>query len=401
MKYLVVIGGGLSDQPIAERDNQTPLQMADVPNLDRMVQSGAGGAYHPVPESLPAGPEASFPGLLGYDPEEYPGAAGHLLAQALGIPIGEGEMPLCCDFIILQSSHNDMILKDFTADRLSREDSEMLIAALQESIVSDSVRFHSGGGASNLMVMKTDPFPHRLEPPMELVGEGIRKHIPQEKAYRELVHLMNEAQIILHNHPFNRRRRSESLDPVNSVWFWGNRAGAATGAGAMKPLPAFENQFGRTGAVITASPLLRGLAKSAGMEVVEAAADPAAQVKAALEALDRHDIVYVHADAGETVSLQGMIDDKIAAIEDFDEQLVGPLLQAVELRGNVRMLVTENHMSSVDLMRYKKTAVPYALYPGGGNGQHTHEAFTEALVDDTKAPAASGRALIETFFNGT
>ncbi len=374
MKHLVVIGGGLSDQPIVERDNQTPLQLADVPNLDRMVQTGRGGAYNPIPEPLPAGPEASFPGLLGYDPEEHPTSAGHLMAQALGVPVGEDEIPLCCDFIILQSSHNDMILKDFTADRLSRDDSEMLIAALQESIVSDGVRFHSGGGPNNLMVMKTAPFPDRLEPPMELIGEGIRKHIQQDKAYRDLVHLMNEAQIILHNHPLNRRRRSESRDPVNSVWFWGNRRGA-TGAST---LPAFESLFGRTGAVITDSPLLRGMARAAGMEVPEPAdGSYGSRVEATLQALDRHDIVYTHAEAGETVSLQGMIDDKIAAIEDFDEQLVGPLLQAVELRGNVKMLVTENHMSSVDLMRYKKTAVPYALYPASGGAVANEAVFTE------------------------
>ncbi len=397
MKYLVLIGGGLSDQPIAERDNQTPLQLANTPNLDRLAQTGRTGAYNPLPESLPAGPEVSLLGLLGYDPVEYVSGPGHYLARALKVPVGEGEMPLCCDFIILQSSHNDMVLKDFTADRLSREDSATLIAALQESIVSEDVRFHSGGGPNNLMVMKTDPFPGRLQPPMELVGEGIRKHIPQEKPYRELVHLMNEAQIILHNHPFNRQRAADSADAVNSVWFWGN--------GQSKPLPEFEKHVGKKGAVITASPLLKGIALAAGMHVPEVDGVTGfldtryeAKVEATLAALETHDIVYTHVGAGEPVSLQGMIDDKVDAIEDFDEKIVGPLVQHAELQGNVRVLVTENHMSSVDLMRYKKSPVPYVMYPAKASGD-SPKGFDEELISDGSAPVASGQELIRLLIN--
>ncbi len=397
MKYLVLIGGGLSDQPIAERDNQTPLQLANTPNLDRLAQTGRAGAYNPLPESLPAGPEVSLLGLLGYDPVEYASGPGHYLAKALKVPVGEGEMPLCCDFIILQSSHNDMILKDFTADRLSGEDSATLIAALKEWVVNEDVSFYSGGGHNNLMVMKTDPFPGRLQPPMELVGEGIRKHIPQEKPYRELIHLMNEAQIILHNHPLNRQRAADSADAVNSVWFWGN--------GQSKPLPEFEKHIGKKGAVITASPLFKGIALEAGMHVPEVEGVTGfldtryeAKVDATLAALETHDIVYTHVGAGEPVSLQGMIDDKVDAIEDFDEKIVGPLLQQAEMLGNVRVLVTENHMSSVDIMRYKKSPVPYVIYPGQVEGD-APQGFDEELISNGNAPLASGQELIRLFIN--
>ncbi len=397
MKYLILIGGGLSDQPIAERDNQTPLQLANTPNLDRLAQTGRAGAYNPLPESLPAGPEISLLGLLGYDPVEYASGPGHYLAKALAVPVGEGEMPLCCDFVILQSSHNDMILKDFTADQLSGADSATLISALQESIVSDAVSFHSGGGANNLMVMKTDPFPERLQPPMELVGEGIRKHIPQDKSYRELVHLMNEAQIILHNHPYNKQRSTADADAVNSVWFWGN--------GPLKPLPEFSKHMGKKGAVITASPLFKGIALAAGMHVPEVEGITGflntryeAKVDATQTALETHDIVYTHVGAGEPVSLQGMIDDKVDAIEDFDEKIVGPLVQKAELQGNVRVLVTENHMSSVDLMRYKKSPVPYVIYPAPTAGE-APASFDEELISNGSAPIASGQELIRNFIN--
>jgi len=399
MKFLVIIGNGLSDQPLAEKDNRTPLQIADTPNLDRLAQLGRTGSVRTLPESLPAGSDVSYLALLGYDPEKHCSGAGHFMARALGVTVGEGEMPLCCDFIILQSSHNDMVLKDYTAERLSREDSETLIAALQESIVSDTVRFHSGGGYGNLMVMKGPAFPERLTPPNELIGEGIRKHIPQEQPYRELVQVMNEAQIILHNHPFNRHRMTKSRDAINSVWFWGN--------GEARQLPAFEARFGRRGAVISASPLLRGMALAAGMTVPDvpgatgfADTDHRAKVEAALAALESHDVVYLHIAAGEPASLQGMVDDKIAAIEDLDEKVVGPMMQQAQLRGDVKLLVTENHMSSVDVMRYTREPVPFVVYPAR-DGADGRDRFDETLKDPADTHFKSGPELIEAFLNGT
>ncbi len=398
MKYLVLIGNGLSDQPLAEKDNRTPLQMADTPNLDRLAQAGRTGSVRTLPEALPAGPDVSYLALLGYEPETYHSGAGHYLARALGVPLAEGEMPLCCDFIILQSSHNDMVVKDYTAGQLSRDASETLIAALQESIVSKSVRFHSGGGYHNLMVARGLTLPEHLQPPNELIGEGIRKHIPQDKPYRELVHLLNEAQIILHNHPFNRQRVSKNLDAVNSVWFWGH--------GEWKDLPPFEARFGRRGAVVTASPLMKGIARAAGMTVPEVPGatgfpdtDHEAKVRTARDLLDTHEVVVVHVAGGEPVSLQGKIDDKVMVIEDFDEKVVGPLAREAEGRGDVKVLVTDSHMSSAVRMRYSREAVPFVVYPPKGEADGV-AGFDESVTRRGAAHFSSGAGLTRAFLSG-
>ncbi|MFQ5483348.1 MAG: phosphoglycerate mutase [Nitrospinaceae bacterium] len=311
------------------------------------------------------------------------------------LAVGDGEMPLCCDFIVLQSSHNDMVMKDYTGDRLSPQDAETLIGALQESVVSETVRFHSGGGYQNLMVMRSGPLPGRLEPPQELVGEGIRKFIPQDRPYRELVHLMNEAQIILHNHPLNRRRLAENQDAVNSVWFWGN--------GEPRELPPFEHRFGRSASVVTAAPLLRGMAVAAGMDAPRVAGatgfadtDYGMKLETAWRELETHDVVYLHLSGGEPVSLQGMIDDKIMVIEDFDEKIVGPLLREAERRGDLHLLVTEAQMTSVDRMKYEDNPVPFVVHTpqGAAGGQ---DRFDEDLVDGAGGRYASGPDLIEAF----
>ena len=124
MKYLVVIANGLTDKPIAEKENKTPLQLADTPNLDRMVQEGYSGSVQTIPENRQVGNEISYLSLLGYDPAKYDIAPAYFDALAIGLNLKDGEIPLCCDFVTLQPSHNDMVMKDYTAGHLSCEESK-------------------------------------------------------------------------------------------------------------------------------------------------------------------------------------------------------------------------------------------------------------------------------------
>jgi len=399
MKYIVLLCNGLTDQPIAEKDNQTPLQLADTPNLDRLTAMGRCGSVQPIPEDLPAGNEISYLSLLGYDPSATNLGAARFEARALGVKLEDDDLPLCCDFIMLQSSHNDMIMKDFTSGQLSADNGQLLLGALQEQI-PDAVTFHPGSGHHNLMVIKNVTLPDRLMPPHELVGEGIRKHMPQGEATRELVYLMNQAQIILHNHPFNQARVKSGDDVINSVWFWGNGNGK-------RDLPsAFADRFGKSASVITASLLMKGIAQSAGMDTPEVQGatgfpdtDYPAKVSAALKALESSDVVVLHVAAAETPSLLGSIDDKILTIEDIDNEVVAPLMDAMDQREDVTLLLVENHMTSVNLMRYAKSPVPFVAYPST-QGADKVEQFNEEMVLSASEHFKSGSDLIEAFLNG-
>jgi 2,3-bisphosphoglycerate-independent phosphoglycerate mutase len=390
---------GLTDQPIAEKDNKTPLQMADTPNLDLLTANGRCGSVQPIPEDLPADNEISYLSLLGYDPAETHLGAARFEALALGLELADDDLPLCCDFIMLQSSHNDMIMKDFTSGQLSADNGQLLLGALQEQI-PDEVKFHPGAGHHNLMVMKNAALTGRLQPPHELVGEGIRQHMPQGDATRELVYLMNQAQIILHNHPFNQARAKNGEDVINSVWFWGN------GNGNRDLPPAFADRFGKQASVITASLLMKGIAQAAGMDTPEVKGatgfpdtDYAAKVSTALNELESRDVVVLHVAAAETPSLLGSIDDKILTIEDIDNAVVGPLMDAMEQREDVALLLVENHMTSVNLMRYAKSPVPFVAYPSS-QGADAVEQFNEEMVLSGSEHFKSGSALIEAFLNG-
>jgi 2,3-bisphosphoglycerate-independent phosphoglycerate mutase len=396
MKYLIVIGSGLTDQPIAEKDNRTPLQIADTPHLDQLAQSGLCGSVQTIPENLEAGNDVSFLSLLGFSPETNHSGTAPFDAVALDVVLEEDEIPLCCSFVQLQSSHNDMVMKDFTSGNLTSQDSRILLDALQEQIGSDSVRFHSGKGHHNLMVIKSAPFNGTLSPPQELIGEGIRQFMPQGDEFKELVYIMNQAQIILHNHPYNKKRQKEGQDAVNSVWLWGH--------GRRQALPSFAATFGKSSALITSSLAFKGMGKSAGMNVVDGGGlngnDPASyqgRVESALKELDAHDVVYLHLEELEDISLKGNLDDKVLGIEDFDNEVAGPLLNALNNRNDVKMLLTVNHVASAALMKYTKDSVPFVVYPAADADAKTVEAFDEKILDSNKLHFKDGPALIDAF----
>jgi len=396
MKYLIVIGSGLTDRPIAEKDNRTPLQIADTPNLDQLAQLGNTGHVRTIPENLEVGNDVSLLSLLGFDPKTHHSGTAAFDAVALDVVLGEGEIPLCCSFVQLQSSHNDMVMKDFTSDNITSQDSRLLLDALEEQIGSDSVRFLAGRGHHNLMVVKSAPFEGTLTPPQELIGEGIRQFMPQGDEFKELVFIMNQAQIILHNHPYNRERQKKGQDSVNSVWLWGN--------GQKRALPSFSQSFGKSSALVTSSLVFTGMGKSAGMHVAGTSGQNGNtgyqdRVQLAFKELDTHDVVYLHLGELEDISLKGNLDDKVLGIEDFDSEIAGPLLKAMGNRNDVKMLLTVNHMSSAALMKYTKDNVPFLVYPAAGGSGKNAPAFDEKILDSDTVHFKDGPALIDAFLN--
>ena len=396
MKYLVVIANGLTDRPIAEKENKTPLQIADTPNLDRMVQEGYSGSVQTIPENCKAGNEISYLSLLGYDPEKHDIGPAYFDTLAIGLNLKEGEIPLCCNFVTLQASHNDMVMKDYTADHLSSEESINYLNALQTQISDFGVTFYPGVGPHNIMVMNSKPFTIRLTSPNELIGEGIRKFMPVDAEFKDLIYIINQAQIILHNHPVNKKRKLESLDYANSIWLWGN--------GKNGTLPSFKKKYGKSGSLISASLLFQGMAKSADMRVVKvegasgfAETNYENKVKAAIQELESQEIVYLNVAGIEDISLKGNIDDKIITIEDIDSKVIGPLLKETFSNNEIKMMVVVNHMNSAVDVKYGKDRVPFVM--SGKNDTNLASNFDENLLNVGSNHFKSGPDLMSMFFD--
>jgi len=396
MKYLVIIANGLTDRPIAEKENKTPLQLSDTPNLDQMVREGYSGSVQTIPENHQVGNEISYLSLLGYDPKKYDIAPSYFDALAMGVNLKDGQIPLCCDFVTLQSSHNDMIMKDYTADHLSCEESREYLKALQDQISDCPVTFYPGSGFHNLMVIESKQFTTRLIPPNELIGEGIRKFMPNEDQFKDLIYIINQAQIILHNHPINQKRKQENIDLVNSIWLWGN--------GKEGILPSFEGKFGKSASIISPSLLFQGMGKAANMDIVSvegitgfADTNFNNKVEATIHELKNQDIVYLNVTGAEDISLKGNIDDKVLTIEDIDAKVIGPLLKEISLNANIKMMVVVNHMNSAVDVKYGKDRVPFVIT--GKDKTASLNMFDENILNAGNNHFDSGSELIEMFFD--
>ena len=396
MKYLVVIANGLTDRPIAEKENKTPLQLSDTPNLDQMVREGCSGSVQTIPENYQVGNEISYLSLLGYDPTKYDIAPSYFDALAMGVNLKDSQIPLCCDFVTLQSSHNDMIMKDYTAGHLSCEESREYLKALQDQISDCPVTFYPGFGFHNLMVIESKQFTTRLTPPNELIGEGIRKFMPHEDQFKDLIYIINQAQIILHNHPKNQRRKRENIDLVNSIWLWGN--------GKEGILPSFEEKFGKSASIISPSLLFQGMGKAANMNIVSvegitgfADTNFNNKVASTIDELKNQDVVYLNVTGAEDISLKGNIDDKVLTIEDIDAKIIGPLLKEISLNNNVKMMVVVNHMNSAVDVKYGKDRVPFVIT--GKNETASLNRFDENILNAGSYHFNSGPELMEMFFD--
>ncbi len=396
MKYLIIIANGLTDDPIAEKNNLTPLQIAETPNLDRLAYEGRCGSVQTIPEGLMPGNDISLLSLLGYDPIKYKAGAAAFDVLSSGISLEPDETPLCCDFISLQSGHNDMVMKDYTGGQLSNSDAQDLLSSLQEQIFDAKVRFHSLGGYHNLATIKGISLEERLTPPDELIGEGIRDYMPAGKETKGLVFLLNQAQIILHNHPLGKKHKENGQDPVNSVWFWGN--------GDVPTLPPFEDKFTFKGSVISALSLFHGMAKAAKMESILIGTgfmdtDYQAKADATIEELKTKDVVYLQISAPERPSMQGAVDDKILAIEDFDKRTLGVLMETLWGKEDLTILLTVNHFCSANKMKFGRDLVPFAVYPSRF-GADSIETFDEQILSSETLQFQSGSNLISALFKG-
>ncbi|MCX5654267.1 MAG: phosphoglycerate mutase, partial [Planctomycetota bacterium] len=76
MKYVIVIPDGAADRPSKALNGRTPLEVARLPNFNRLAAEGRLGTVQTVPEKMSPGSDVAILSLLGYDPRSsYTGRA--------------------------------------------------------------------------------------------------------------------------------------------------------------------------------------------------------------------------------------------------------------------------------------------------------------------------------------
>jgi 2,3-bisphosphoglycerate-independent phosphoglycerate mutase len=366
MKYLVLLGDGMADEPLDALDGKTPLEYASTPNMDKLAAAGEIGLAETVPEGFHPGSDVANLSVFGYDPAECYSGRSPLEAASMNVALGPNDVAFRLNLVDIIHHYGKLYMADFAAGHISTEEAQQIIATLQEELGSDAFEFYPGVSYRHLMVWRNGKDQLRFVPPHDIINQSIEDKMPEGDGAEELIHLMNTAQMILNTHPVNIKRRNEGKAPASSIWLWGH--------GKAPQMETYQQKFGLTGAVISAVDLIKGIGIYAGLEVINV---PGAtgyidtnylgKAEAAIEALSRHDFVYLHVEAPDEAGHSGDLQEKIKAIELFDEQVVGTILNRADQLGEFRLMVLPDHPTPVELRTHTPDPVPYILYASDGS----------------------------------
>ncbi len=389
MKYAIIIPDGSADEPQAALDGRTPLEAARLPSMDAVAKAGVVGRAMHVPESLPPGSDVANLSLLGYDPLQHFTGRAPLEASAQGIDLGPGDWAIRCNLVTIK----DQVMRDFTADHVSTAEAVALLTTAQEQLGNQHLQFYPGVSYRNLLVYRSGgrpaPFSRdtRTTPPHDLTDKSVLDGYPRGPGSDLLNQLMGDSVSLFAEHPVNVARRGLGKLPATNVWLWG--------LGSTLRLTPFRQIYGVDGAMITAVDLLRGLAKLLGWRRIDVPGatgytdtDYAAKGRYAIRALDEADLVCVHVEATDEASHEGDVAAKVKALEEIDRHIVGPLLAALQARGDYRILICPDHPTPLRTKTHSRGWVPFAM---AGTGIEPDGATTY----DDPASARSALALAE------
>ncbi|MEA1945188.1 MAG: cofactor-independent phosphoglycerate mutase [Euryarchaeota archaeon] len=359
MKYLILLGDGMADLPLQELGGKTPLEYANIPNMDYVAKHGRCGLARTVPEGMPAGSEIANMSILGYPPERYYTGRGPLEAASMGVSLLDGEIAFRCNLITIDEG----IIADYSAGHISSEEASELISSINESLASDRIRFYAGISYRHLMVTDGIGASAVCTPPHDVIGEPMEPYMPRGMDSELLCDLIIRSADVLGEHPINEERIRGGKNPATHIWLWGQ--------GKAPDLPSFEDTFGIKGSMISAVDLLKGIAIYADMDVIEVPGatgyldtNYAGKADYAVRALEDHDFVYVHVEAPDEAGHTGDINAKVTAIENFDELVVGKVLDNCS---DCVIMVLPDHPTPISLRTHTADPVPFAIYGHGAD----------------------------------
>lgn len=368
MKYIIILGDGMADEPIPELGGKTPLQFAKTPYMDTLARFGVTGRLQTVPPGFHPGSEVANLSVLGYNlPTVYEGR-GVLEAASIGVELQPGELAMRCNLICIEGE----LLKNHSAGHISTEEADELISYLNKELGNSEITFHTGVSYRHLLVLKNGNKQLDCTPPHDIPLQPFRPamiHAETAEA-KQTADLLNQlilqSQEILKEHPVNKKRLEAGKDPANSIWPWS--------PGYRPAMKTLKEMFGiNKSAVISAVDLIRGIGTYAGMDVlmVEGATglydtNYEGKVKAALEALETNDFVYLHIEASDEAGHEGDVQLKLRTIEDLDKRVVGPIYEALKQWNEpVTIGILPDHPTPCAIRTHTSEPIPFLIYKPG------------------------------------
>ncbi len=363
MKYIVVLGDGMADEPLEELGGKTPLEYAATPRMDWLAARSEIGMTATIPAGMAPGSDTANLSVLGYDPKQYYTGRSPLEALSIGAQMEDGDIALRCNLVTLteeDAPYEEQTILDHSSGEISTEDAGILLNAVVEQLDIPDCRFFVGTSYRHCMLWRNGRQPE-LTPPHDILEKKIGQWLTTDPL---LLSIQKRSYEILKDHPLNLERKRQGKHPANSFWFWG--------AGTRPALSDFRQKFGKKGMMISAVDLLKGIAIGAGMSCAQV---PGAnggldtnyegKAQAAADALlkEGYEFAYIHVEAPDEMGHQGSAARKVKAIENIDRQVLEPLLRRMDASGvPYRLLLLPDHPTPVRLRTHVAEPVPYLLY---------------------------------------
>lgn len=403
MKYIIILGDGMADEPIPELGGKTPLQAAPKPEIDWLASHGRNGLLDTVPAGFAPGSEIANLAILGYDlPKVFEGR-GSLEAASMGVHIDDGEMAMRCNLITIEDGR----IKNHSGGQISSEEAAVLIGFLQKELGGNGISFFPGVSYRHLLKMKGGNKHIITTPPHDVIGDDFRKHLvrPENEEGKETAERLNALIIksmeLLDGHPVNVARAAAGKDVANSIWLWS--------PGYRPKMQTLAEQFPqiKTGSVISAVDLIKGIGVYAGLDPIEVEGATGlydtnyeGKARAAIEALKKQDFVFLHLEASDEAGHDGDPDLKVTTIRYLNDRIVRPVLEAVRaMDEDVSIAVLPDHPTPCAIRTHTAKPVPFTIYRTNGTGDGVTQ-FDEFSAKAGSYGLISGRQFIELFLAG-
>ena len=377
MKHIIILGDGMADHAVERLGGKTLLQYANIENMDQLAHEGRCGRLITVPEGFPPGSEVANTAILGYNLNKVYEGRGPLEAASIGYEMAPDDFAIRCNIITLEDGR----IITHNGGNLQTEDADILIKYLNEHLGSDRVRFITGIQYRHLLVIKGGSKHIVCNPPHDHPNEEWRPLLVSAEAdapveegrmtAQETADLINDlilkSQELLAQHPFNIERAKRGERQANSIWPW---------SGGYRPeMKTISDTYPqvKSGAVISAVDLIRGIGHYAGLKKIFvngatglADTNYEGKAEAAVEALRKYDFVFLHVEASDEAGHDGDLELKVKTIEYLDKRIVKPIYEEVKTWDEpVCIAVLPDHPTPVEMRIHVNEPVPFLIwYPG-------------------------------------
>lgn len=402
MKYLILVADGAGDEPIENLGGKTPLETANIKNINQLAKKGTVGVVSTVPEGIAPGSDAANLSVMGYDPRVYLTGRSPLEAASIGIDMSDTDVAFRCNIVTLQGegAYEDLTVLDHSSGDITTEEADELIKAVNEKFGSELIQFYTGVSYRHCMIVKNGGTDYVLTPPHDILTQKVGEYMPKGNGVDFISNMMKESYELLSKHPVNVKRVEKGLNPANSIWIWGQ--------GKKPVLSSFYDKYHIKGATISAVDLIKGIGICAGLKSIDVEGATgtihtnfSGKAEAAIQQFkEGMDFIYLHVEAPDECSHQGDLPGKIKSMELIDEKIVGPVIEYLRSTGeDFRFLILPDHQTPISIRTHAGKPVPFVLYDSSKETEEDeNRGFNETAAAASSLFFGNGYELTDYFF---